>query len=169
MALAVLLAACGGPSPDVTPSASSPVAVAGHAESAKDDFRLVFDMPRTTYRADDAIAGLATLEYHGQAATSLGTPYGGPFGFAFVEVNGTRKVEPIFLESCSTRSIRPGEALTSEIVKSGGGDSFSATFLAGQAVQLPVGDWDISAEAQFSIGCGQGFFLESTIRVHVTP
>jgi hypothetical protein len=136
-------------------------------------FRVTFDVPRTVWRTTESITAVAKLEFEGTGATEIGVPHGGPFGFAFSEVNGTRQMEPIFLESCNPQSLRAGAPLTSGLAKTGapvGPDaSFYAQFLADPLYHLPPGDWDLTAVASFGVGCGgQGFVARATVRIQVT-
>jgi hypothetical protein len=67
--------------------------------------------------------------------------------------------------------------VNSTIIKSGAvsGDepdaAFKSLFLNDRVVRLPVGTWDITAQAGFVDGAnceGQGHTIKATVRVHVT-
>jgi hypothetical protein len=176
LALGVVLAACAGePSAPVGSPSAGP---AGHASATQGAFQLTFELPRTTYRAGEAIEGLAALAVVGGAPVPFGSSGNGPFTFNFAEVGGPRNVGGLMTADCAPYRLEPGRPMTSAITKSGGwsGDDpnapFYSAFLADPVIRLPAGDWTITAGATLveGEGCsGAGRALAAPITVHVTP
>jgi hypothetical protein len=177
-----VLGACAGQAP---PSAASPSAGAGQvsapqrASVVQGAFELTFELPRTTYRAGEAIEGRATLGVIGDAAVAFGSSGGGPFVFDFAEVGGRRSVGGAMTADCAPYRLEPGRPMESGITKSGGYSAddpeaaFAQAFLDGNpVVSLPAGDWRITAGASLveGEGCsGASRTLAAPIVVHVVP
>lgn len=98
--------------------------------------------------------------------------------FSFHEVGGAgRSVEPVFTADCVPHRIGVERPITSTIVKSGavsGSEpdaAYKRSFLDDPLVHLPIGTWDITAQAGFVAGAnceGPGHSIRATVRVRVT-
>ena len=98
--------------------------------------------------------------------------------FSFHEVGGAgRSVEPVFTADCVPHRIGVERPITSTIVKSGavsGSEpdaAYKRSFLDDPLVHLPIGTWDITAQAGFVDGAnceGPGHSIRATVRVRVT-
>lgn len=161
-----------------TPSPSGPNEVQ-RADDLQGPFQLVFELPKDTWRTNEAIIGLATLSLVEGSEVDLSGGGGGLLrGFEFTEVNGTRHVEPVWTTECGRYRLEPGKPISSSITKSGGFISdqpeadFYREFFKDPAVRLPAGDWTITAIASFTEGLdcrGPSHTLRATILVHITP
>ena len=171
MALASLLAACGGPTPTPTSSPTPAKTV------VKDGpFQLTFELPGSTWKAGDAITGQATLVLtQGDTAALSGS--NSILGFEFAEVGGDRHTQVVWTAACGQYTLLASKPMTSDIVKTGAyqGDAppgdFNREFLTDPLVRLPVGRWDITAIALFSesLDCsGPSHEMNATVRVTVT-
>ena len=176
LALCLVVAGCSDGSAAATPTPSS--MPGQRAVDQQGPFQLAFELPSGTWKAGDAFDGVATLALVNGGGVDLGGSGGGLLAFAFLEVNGTRHVDPAWTADCASYRLEPGKPMTSAIKKSGGFSAdqpdadFYRSFLTDQVVRLPAGDWNISAIASFieGKGCsGQGHEMKATILVHVTP
>ena len=176
-AFGIVLGACAGQAP---PSpASQSVGAAQRASDVQGAFQLTFELPRTTYRAGEAIEGRATLGVIGGAAVAFGASGGGPFVFDFAEIGGRRRVGGAMSADCAPYRLEPGRPMVSAITKSGGYSAddpeaaFARAFLDGNpVVRLPAGDWRITAGASLieCEGCsGASRTLAAPIVIHVLP
>jgi hypothetical protein len=138
----------------------------------------VFELPKASWRADEAIDGRATLNVVNGGGVELGGSGGGLVGFGFAQVGGPRRVDPGWDSDCSAYRLEPGKPITSGIKKSGAFSDdqpdagFYRAFLTDPVVRLPAGDWTISAVASFveGKGCsGASRTMTTTVVVHVTP
>lgn len=172
--MTLVLAGCSaGPT---TPADQSPDPT--HATIEEGRFQLTFEVARTTLRPGDAIDGVATLRLLQPGPGALSGSGTGVLGFSFHEVGGAgRTVEPVFTADCVPHRIGVGTPITSTIVKSGavsGSEpdaAFKRSFLDDPLVHLPIGTWDITAQASFVDGAncdGQGHSIRATVRVRVT-
>jgi hypothetical protein len=177
LAFGFVLGACAGSTP---PSPASPsVGPAQRASDVQGAFQLTFELPRTTYRAGEAIEGRATLGVIGGAAVAFGSSGDGPFVFDFAEIGGERRVGGAMTADCAPYRLEPGRPMASGITKSGGYSAddpeaaFAQAFLDGNpVVSLPAGDWRITAGASLveGEGCsGASRSLAAPIVVHVIP
>src|SRR6188508_2809464 len=93
--LAAAALAC-GPSP-ATPDAASPSCSGACASASAADglFGLELALPRLDWKAGEPITGTSTLSYRGLAPTNV---YGSGtiLNFAYAEVGGTRRVDPVW-------------------------------------------------------------------------
>jgi hypothetical protein len=116
------------------------------------------------------------LSFDGSAPTTI---YGSGNGlnFAYAEVGGTRKVEPVWTADCATHTLDPATPISEPLGKSGAaseGDPDTAwlhSFILAPDVQLPAGTWDVTALAYFTEGqgcSGGGHSMETTVRVTVS-
>ncbi|HEY4752701.1 MAG TPA: hypothetical protein VIH37_05400, partial [Candidatus Limnocylindrales bacterium] len=120
-------------------------------------FRLELALPRTDWRAGEAITGTATLSYAGAAPTTVYGSGVGVIAFSYAEVGGTRRVDPAWTADCTPHPIGPAAPITAELSKSGavGGTEPDADFLRSflttdpGVVRLPAGTWDVSAVTMF--------------------
>ncbi len=118
LAFGIVVGACAGSTP---PSPASPsVGPAQRASDVQGAFQLTFELPRTTYRAGEAIEGRATLGVIGGAAVAFGSSGGGPFVFDFAEIGGRRRVGGAMTADCAPYRLEPGRPMASAITKSGG-------------------------------------------------
>ncbi len=177
LAFGIVLGACAEQTP---PSpVSSSVDVAQRASDVQGAFQLTFELPRTTYRAGEAIEGQATLGVVGGSAVAFGSSGGGPFVFDVAEVGGLRRVGGAMTADCAPYRLEPGRPMVSAIIKSGGYSAddpeaaFAQAFLDGNpVVSLPAGDWRITAGASLveGEGCsGASRSLAAPIVIHVIP
>ena len=176
MALAV--AACGSPAPSSTP-APTPAASAAVASATDIEgrFLLIFELPQATFTTADAITATATLGTTDGLDAGIVASGGGPLGFSFTEVGGTRQMGVAMNSDCVRYTVGAEAPITSGIKKSGGWGSedpnaaFYEQFFADPEVHLPAGAWDIAAVASFAEGTCGGVErnLTATIRVTVNP
>jgi hypothetical protein len=168
LALATSLAACGPGSTtpaDVTPDPQTASTPAGR-------FELRFTVDRTTLRPGDDITGTAELWLRAGGSGALSGP-SEMFGFEFAEVGGEhRGVAPVWDATCAPHQVGSDAPLTSPILKSGAatGNPFAESFLRGRQVNLPPGEWDISAIVVFHEGrscSGLRTEIRATVRVRV--
>jgi hypothetical protein len=138
----------------------------------------MFELPKVTWHADDAIMGVATLSVAGIQSTVLGGSGSGLIGFDYREVGGRRHVEPASTLDCASYPIGPADPISKPIGKSGGFDgadpdaAFYRAFLQGPDVRLPPGEWQITAIATFidAEGCdGQSYSIEAPLTITVVP
>jgi hypothetical protein len=161
-----------------TETGGSPIAV-----DTQGQFRLTFQMPRTTWRTGDSITGEATLSWLGSGTVGIGSSGMGPIGFLFDEIGGSRHMGGAWTDNLVGRELSPTKPFTSQITKSGafvGEDpnaAFYRSFYTDPLVHLPPGDWTISAIASFGTGQlpvgsaasdGAQYMLRASVRVHVT-
>jgi hypothetical protein len=141
-------------------------------------FQLVFELPKDTWRADEAIDGLATLSLLEGTGMDIGGSGGGLLGFGIDEVNGSRHMGPAWRLDCHTYRLIRDHPMTSPINKSGGfsadepNANFYRAFFADPVVHLPPGDWRITAVAHFVEGTacgGASRELRASILIHVLP
>ena len=170
-AVALVVAACGGPSPAPSSSAAPAQAVVSEGR-----FQLTFELPRATWQAGDSITGLATLALDQGDHADLTGAGGGLLAFEFAEVGGDRHTQPIWDAACAQHPLSAGKPMTSDIVKSGAyqGDAppgdFNRQFITDPLVRLPAGTWDITAVAMFDEGptcSGPSHEMRATVRVTV--
>lgn len=140
-------------------------------------YRLDFRLDKSDWSPTEAIQGTATLSYTGKESVTVGTAGDGPIGFSYTEVGGSRAISPVWAQSCVHRELAADKPISTGLTKSGGwigedpNASFYASFLqSGPAVYLPVGDWQITAIAQFDEGdCGgTSHGLHASLTVHVS-
>jgi hypothetical protein len=174
-ALCLVVAGCSATTP--TPAAPTPVPTPAQATATQGRYQLVFELPKTDWRASDSITGLATLSLIGSGGVDFGSSGSGPIGFGFDEVGGSRQMGPAWTADCTSRRLDAGQPKTSQITKSGGfiGEDpnvdFYRSFFADPLVHLPAGDWTITAVASFVEGTlcsGASYTLKAAILVHVS-
>jgi len=180
MCLVLVVAACASPAPTTGPSlgpSPSPSADSRiHAEAADGLFRLVFDLPRTTWQAGEPIDGLARLEVLAGGADLAGSG-SGLIGFEFREVGGSRQMGAAWNDDCRQSRLDAGAPLETGIIKSGGfgGEdpdaAFYRAFFADPMIRLPAGTWEIAAIAEFTEGLCDGarHSLRAPITVTIAP
>ena len=175
LALCLALAGCGA---DATRPTPAPTFESQRAGDLDGPFQLVFELPRTRWKADEPIDGVASLAVIDGVGADLGGSGGGVFVFDFAEMNGTRHVGGASTADCAPYRLEVGKPMTSHITKSGGFDgndpnaAFYRAFLADPIVRLPAGDWTITVVASFveGKGCsGASRNLSAPILIHVTP
>lgn len=175
-ALGLVLAGCAAGTAAPTPAPGSTSNQRG--EEHQGPFQLVFEVSRGTWKAGEAIDGVATLALVSGSGVDLGGSGVGLLGFDFAEVDGSRHVEPTWTADCATYRLDLGKPITSPIKKSGGfiadqpDADFYHSFLADPVVRLPTGDWNMTAIAEFIAGqgcSGPSHTMRATVRVHITP
>jgi hypothetical protein len=167
--LVLAIQACGS-APAASPAGSL------SAQTKDGPFTLDFTLPKSTWATSEAIEGTATLAFSGSGGVDFGSSGGGPVGFGYVEVGGTRRMGPAWTADCHLARLEAGNPIVHTLGKSGGfgGEDpnarFYESFFADPQIHLPAGDWDITAAAEFIEGqCdGPGHTLKVTLRIHVT-
>ncbi|CAN5795639.1 hypothetical protein BH24CHL6_BH24CHL6_06510 [soil metagenome] len=176
--IALASVACAAPSPSTLETDPPERARPARAQDLGQPFRLVFELPSTSWRAGDSVEGQATLELlEGDSAVFSGSG-GGPLGFEFVEIDGRRRMSPVWTGDCAVHQLDAASPLVSPITKSGGFSAddpdaqFYRDFFDRPDVQLTPGEWEISAVAVFreGHGCtGREHMLRASIRVDISP
>jgi hypothetical protein len=179
-ALCLVVVGCsGGTSASTAPgqAAASPAPTPAQATDTQGKYRLVFELPRTDWRASDAITGEATLSLIGADAVDFGASGSGPLAFSFEEIGGSRHVDGHGTPDCRGYRLEAGKPVFSPIKKSGGYSAdappsdFNRWFMTDPLVHLPAGDWTITAIADVWAGIcpvPSERPLRAAIRVHVT-
>lgn len=144
--VAVVIGLRGG----LTGPAASPSAVAGDApvvaQTRVSDFVLTLTVPKATWSSDEVISATASLKYTGSVARTLGGAGNGLFAFGVSDSSGSRRVDPVWLDSCAPVTAAPGQVWTKAFYKSGAAySSFGAQFLSDPKFHLPAGTWTITA------------------------
>ena len=176
LVLIAAVLAC-GPSP-ATPDSTSTSCTGPCASAWTTDglFVLELALPRLDWKADEPISGTSTLTYRGPAPTNV-YGSGSILNFAYAEVGGTRRVDPVWTADCATHAIGPATPISVELGKSGGVSDtdpnapFLRSFLFSPDVRLPAGTWDVTALADFMQGgsCeGGAHAMKATVRLTVT-
>ena len=155
---------------DCAASASSPSpAPPTRVETTDGRFHLTFEMPKTTWRATEAIDGTATLSLPGEDSVTIsGSSY--LMAFALDSADGTRHIVPIWPADCVTRAFEPGKPLTAPLGRRSG-DGWTTAELSDPLLHLTPGDWTITAVAQFADGSGCAAVphnLTAGISIHVS-
>ncbi len=171
---ALLIAGCAGPAATAAPPTAAPPVSA----QADGPFRLELALPRTDWRAGEAITGTATLSYSGAAPTAVYGSGGGVIAFSYAEVGGSRRVDPVWSADCGRHPIGPAAPITAGLSKSGAvagtepDAGFLRSFLEGDpgVVRLPAGTWDVSAVTMFLDGeacSGANHHMTAAVRIEV--
>lgn len=146
--LAIIVAACVGPSaspvgPSASPVGPSPSPVV--AEESSGPFKLQLALPRADWHATDTITGEATLSLVGVETLKFRTTASGPVIFSFTEVGGSRSVEGISWADCKESTLEAAKPLVVPITKQGAYDpaaspsDFKKWFMTDPQLQLPAG------------------------------
>lgn len=179
-ALCLVVVGCAaGNTTSTAPSqaALTPAPTPAQATDTQGQYRLVFELPRTDWRASDAITGEATLSLIGADAVDFGASGMGPLAFGFDEVGGNRHVGWTMTADCKSYHLDAGQSISSPLKKSGGYSAdaapsdFNRWFMTDPLVHLPAGDWTITAVASLVDGsyCSGAYYtLKTTVVVHVT-
>lgn len=147
------------------------------AEATQGQFRLVFELPRSDWHTSDSITGEATLSYLGSGSIGIGASGGGPIGFTFQEVGGSRHMGWVWTQSLVVFQLSASKPISSPISKSVAWTAddpnadFYSSFAHDPLVHLPAGDWTITAITGFEESTGPGsyqFNLQAAVQVHVT-
>lgn len=134
-------------------------------------------LPHLDWKADEPMLGSAILSFGGSAPTTIYGSGSSVLNFAYVEVGGTRKVDPVWTADCGPHPLDPATPINEPLAKSGGSSdddpnaSFLRGFLTGPDVRLPAGTWDVTAEAYFAdeASCaGIRHSMNTTLRITVT-
>ena len=139
-------------------------------------FRLELVLSRLDWKANEPLHGTAILSYDGAEPTKV-YGSGSVLNFAYAEVGGTRKTEPVWTADCATHDLDPATPISEPLGKSGAASaddpntSWLHSFILAPDVRLPAGTWDVTALAEFSEGqacAGRAHSMETTVRVTVT-
>ena len=163
--------------------AAAPTPSPGTGESRRADERqgaytLGFELPKTTWKAGEAISGTATLHVASANSADVSGSGSGLIGFDFAELGGSRHVVPAQTSDCRPYRLDPDKPMESAIVKSGAfypeqkDFEFYRSFLTDPIVRLPAGIWTITAVSSFSEGkgcTGQPRTLRADVKVRITP
>ena len=177
LAAALCLAVNGCSATTPTPAAPTPAPTPAQSTDTQGRYHLVFELPKTDWRASDSITGQATLSLVGSGGTDFGASGEGPFAFGFDAVDGNLHVGWTMTSDCGNYHLDAGQPMSSPIKKSG---TYSATaapydfnrwFMTDPLVHLPAGDWTITAIASLVDGsyCSGAYYtLKAAVLVHVT-
>jgi len=146
------------------------------ASSTDGPFRLELVLSGLDWKADEPISGMAILSFDGPAPTTISGSSGSVINFAYSEVGGTRRVDPVWTADCGPHQLEPATPINADLSKSGAtapgwpNADFVRSFLAGPDVRLPAGTWDITAHAIFTEGegcAGVRHSMTATVRITV--
>ena len=146
------------------------------ASTTDGPFRLELVLPRLDWKKDEPMSGMAILSFDGSAPTTIYGAGASVVTFAYAEVGGTRKVDPVWTADRAWHALDPATPINADLSKSGampdaGPDAdFLRAFLTGPDVRLPAGTWDITALAIFTEGgerVGGEHSMNATVRVTV--
>jgi hypothetical protein len=151
----------------------APSVVAAEVEGP---YRLELVLAKPQWASDEPLTGTATLSFDGAGGTTI---YGSGrvLNFAYAEVGGTRKVDPVWTANCAVHELDAGAPISMAVTKSGAASAddpetaWLHSFIMAPDVRLPPGTWDVTALAIFMEveGCdGPGHSMEATVRVTVT-
>lgn len=152
-------------------------ATASQAVDTQGQFQLLFALPGTDWHSGDSITGNATLSYLGSGGVDIGSSGMGPIGFEFAEVGGSRQMGGLSTSDLVIRRLEAGVPITSPIKKSvawNGDDpngAFYRSWYQNPLLQLPAGDWTITATANFETGstiAPDRHSLRASVLVHIT-
>jgi len=161
---------CGSAASTTTPA---PSVVAAEVDGP---YRLELVLAKPQWASDEPLTGTATLSLHGAGGTTI---YGSGtvLNFAYAEVGGTRKVDPVWTANCAVHELDAGAPISMAVTKSGAASAddpqtaWLHSFIMAPDARLPPGTWDVTALAIFMEveGCdGPGHSMEATVRVRVT-
>lgn len=183
-AVILILAGCSVADTHPTGPIPSLVREPASAEAVNGPYRLIFEMPSTMWREGETITGEARIELlEGDAVEVAGSSSPGLVAFEFVELSGRWKVQAVWTSDCGGQHrLTATDPVVLALQSTGGAASLDAPedpnwyreFLVTRDVQLPGGQWDITAIAHFSEtwDCpppSPGIGMEATIRVTVVP
>jgi hypothetical protein len=164
--------ACAGPQPSPAPTPPTEPPANGERVEETDvsgDFQLTVSLPASV-RADQPIEGTATLESGSAEAITI-SGSGSGIVFEYAEVDGDRRVMPVWTDDCQPYQLTEDDPLESELTKSGAVDSeFAEQFLEGPDIRLPAGEWRISAIVNFFEGpscTGQRHSMSASVVIQV--
>jgi hypothetical protein len=170
--VAVVIGLRGG----LTGPAASPSRVTGEspvvAQTRVSDFVLTLTVPKATWSSDEVIAATASLKYTGSVTRTLGGAGNGLFAFGVSDSSRSRRVDPIWEQSCKVVTASPGQVWTRVFYKSGAAySSFGAQFLSDPQFHLPAGTWTITAYVQedgCSLATADDVSLSAAVTIDVT-
>lgn len=174
--LAATVVGCAGSLPSTTGGSGlgSPSTPA-RAQDTDDHFRLVFELPKTTWRTTEEVTGAATLTLVTPTSMTVWGSGAGILGFDFAEVGGDKNVGWIRTADCAPHQFEASTPLVSPIRKtasyseSAPATDFYRVFGTDPLIHLPAGDWRISAVTDFTEdGCGGTLHeLQAALVIHV--
>ena len=85
-------------------------------------FRLELVLPHLDWKANEPISGTAILGFGGAAPTTIYGSGGSVINFAYAEVGGTRKVDPVWTADCGPHALDPATPINEGLSKSGAFD-----------------------------------------------
>ena len=180
--LCTVLTGCmaGGPSRSSTHTAGGTAtigtALPSGAEDANRHFHLVFELPKSIWKANEAITGQAVLSLVGASSMTVSGSGSGIVGFEFAEIGGDRKVSWVVQADCEPRRLDAASPIVSPLAKTAGYGSdapqndFYRSFATDPLIRLPAGDWTITAVTWFaeSLDCtGVIDQLSAPVSIHV--
>jgi hypothetical protein len=178
-AFSMLLTNCSSGDGSALPTDPSSPRAPGTADTVEHPFRLVLDLPSTTWAHGESIEGRARLELVEGTSVEIGRSGSGVIGFGFKEVDGRRELTPMFTADCSPGRIDAAHPAVEDLTKSPSGYSaqdpeadFYRDFFERPGIVLPPGEWDITAVANFTerFDCGGSkHWLRATVRITVIP
>jgi hypothetical protein len=170
----------GGPAAQSTVSATPNAAAEELRAEANDPagpYKLTFEFPKSVWAAGEPITARAELSYIGVGQSKITGAGGSPIGFSLDEVNGSRDMGGASTADCAAYTVGSLQPVATGLQKSGAWTPddpnaafWQAWFADRSGYTLPAGDWDITAEAHFSVGgcSGPDHHLKVTLRIHVT-
>jgi hypothetical protein len=169
-----------GPSP--TTHGQRPRVVPSSSVTDADGLHLEIISSETTYPCADPIDVKAQLSYAGPgASTVIGTAGSGPVAFGVRQLDGTLQLQPAVRADCRDVTVSREEMLDIPFVKSGGVpdlppalNAFAQKYFADPVLHLPIGNWEIYAEANYVPGgcdnpSGDQRYTRASVVVTVTP
>jgi hypothetical protein len=147
------------------------------SSSSDGPYTLELTLPHLDWKVDEPILGSATLSFGGAAPTTIYGSGSSILNFAYAEVGGTRKVDPVWTADCGPHPLDPATPINEPLSTSGGfsnddpNAAFLREFLTDPDVRLPSGTWDITAKAYFADqpSCaGATHSIGATLRITVT-
>lgn len=147
------------------------------AEDRDSGFALSISSPKQVWAVGKPIAVEAELAYLGPGERKVfGPGPGSHIGFSVVELTGRRRMQAGWLLACVSWTMSP-DPITTPLIKGAGWDAadpdaaFYQQWIADPEFRLPVGRWEVAADAPFSLGpdsCGgQDVALHASITLTV--
>lgn len=171
---AVLIAGCVAPVP--TTPAAPPAHEPATASEADDRYTLTLTLPSDTWAVGEPIDGTASLSLEPGPDVQL-SGSGSPIAFSYAEVNGRRRIDPVFTADCAPHPLSAASPITTPLTNRGSWSDdmpdaeFYRDFFTGPDVRLPAGDWDIAVVLAIGEGpdcSGRSLRLAPSVRIHVT-
>jgi len=169
LALVAVVAGCGGPSPSATAEASTASLPSPARTQASDDhYLLSFELPKTTWHTNEAITGTATLTLVQPTTMTVWGSGTGLVGFVFDQVGDDKKLDWVRTADCAPRDLAASSPIVIGLYKTW---PIAADATPDPQIHLPVGDWKISAVADFTEELCGGIYhnLEASLVIQIVP